>query len=148
MTRGPTKREFFATELAEYERQWLAGYFPALIDAFNLCTANRRHLPAWLASAVQGELLKTFLNGGKGKGRTSRHLQAAVTADVHQMRWSVATMTLRGRRELPAYGLPANRDGAFERASQMLAGAPARGEKDAVRDSYERVERAKKRRPK
>jgi hypothetical protein len=141
-----TAEEFFEQELSALERQWRAGYFPALREAVVFCHTAGAQVPQWLAEALVVELDAAFA-GVKttGRGRTGGHMARARAHQNDRARWEWACFFLsqrepgRGGRVID--GKLMTRDHAFELASEQLRGTPAQGSKDAVKASYERVQR-------
>jgi hypothetical protein len=139
--------DYFNEELARYKRAFGDGYYAALLDAFRLCVENELPLPDWgwrpIAEHVETDYASRRARGGK-RGRTGGRLAADEMDRIHYLRWSWASHWLENRNGLLAYGYATTRAGAFEFTCKMLRGTRARGAPGAIKDSYERVERAKK----
>jgi hypothetical protein len=139
---------FLEQQLAGLEEQWLRGYFPAVIEAFQLCAANTRALPDWLVPVVNGSLHVAFHEGGReGRGKKGGHFAQARRMAIEQRRWSWAKHWLNARECLPGWGYKATREGAFEFTSDLLRGTIAQGSPRAIEDSYERIEKSLKTAP-
>jgi hypothetical protein len=142
-----TPAEYFAAEIAKHKHAFYAGYYPALLDAFALCVMNGLPLPPWVWRPVAEQIERDFAKrrSGSGKrGRTGGKLSSAVMERIHYLRWAWAHHWLANRKDLEFFGHKPTRDGAFEYTSKSLRGTRAQGSRDAIEDSYKKVERARK----
>lgn len=131
--------EWLQDNLANLERRWGAGHYPAMIEALLLCGHNGAALPEWLTASAVSELCDYYSRGLAAQSR-GRHGNARARDEmtaVHRMRWSIARVTLttpgRSRRD------------AFAEAAAMLTGHNSRAGAaswEQVRDSYDLVEEA------
>jgi hypothetical protein len=142
--------EYIAGQLASCKRKWEEGSFPALIEAFLICTDNGRPLPDWVSGAVLEELTVAH-NAGKsatGKRGQAAPRRAYLNNRIAQMRWSLARHWLNNRKSLlrKADGTeyPATREGAFALTAELLQGTIAQGSPDAIEETFDAVEKKMK----
>jgi hypothetical protein len=109
------------------KRAWRAGNHLALLDALDDCRSFGVPPPAWLVRALIPIV----------KDRASRRRQDA----VHYIRWDAVTELRERRKELIALGYVPTWEEAYENASAKLRGTIAEGGADAIKASYQRVQK-------
>jgi hypothetical protein len=149
MTRGPTPEEYFKQELGAREKEWNAGYLPALFETVRLCQIWSLPLPEWAALATLNVIIERYNARGRGKKGPSSSPKGKYTGDLkHFWRWNALSFAFRSR------GITARRIGrprkdepgisaAREEARLQLAGTIAQCASSQIQKSYDLVERSR-----
>ena len=92
--------QFFELESARLELLWQEGYFPALIESFELFAGNGQPLPDWLAAAVHTVLLETYRPETRTteQGRGGGHRVRAERADKEEFTVTITKLYLDARK--------------------------------------------------
>ncbi len=136
----------FDIEMALIKANWDSGRYASSVDALEACVRYSRPLPAWLAQTAEAALRYSYAHGGsEGRGKHGGYRARDRRYLVDWTRWATADGALRHRALLPDWGFAATRDGAFEHASTQLRGTRYQGSPSAVKASYERIVRSKRR---
>lgn len=124
--------QFIDDQIAECRAKFDNGDYRQLVQAFRWCTIHGKPLPDWVAAETLSALLFVLEKGGApGKGKTGGYKKQIERDRIHRERHRVAAWQLHRRAIVGG-----NRDEAFERASQHLAGTFAQGSARGIEDSY------------
>ena len=127
ITRQQHLEQLHAREVARLERVFLAGDKSSLAEVVLLCGKCERPLPHWAVVAII-EALK----GSRFKG------------EKHYTRWDAVRELRERKEELASLGYKATWEAAYENAAEMLKGTAAQGEPEAIKKSYEMINRLMK----
>jgi hypothetical protein len=135
------REDWIKRQEASFEAKFKDGAENALIDIILLCERYGRCLPRW---AVQ-PIVTSLTNGGlvsKKRGRVGNASAAARQNAIHYQRWATVK-ELRDRRQefAESLGFETTWEAAFNNAHDSLKGTFAQGSPDAVKKSYQLVER-------
>ena len=141
LQRARTAEQFHAEVLDALKRD---GGLTALLQAVDWCRRRQLPLPDWAADRV----LQLLTN----PDRLAKQLSAARRDRVHRVRWDMVR-ELRDRRHelkishpLPdgtkSEGYGATWGDAFANVASALAGTKSEGSPDAIKKSYQKIERA------
>lgn len=117
--------KFVPRRLEGLRAGWEAGNVNAARFAAQLCIERRVPAPEWLLKAVLQLVDWHFDPPKKKQGRF-------VLEDIHFERWDTINVLRHRHRTL---------EGAMLEAVEVLAGKPAQGQLDAMRNSYKYIER-------
>jgi hypothetical protein len=133
-------------EAEQLRKDYEAGDFIALHEAFMRFGAHGLPLPGWVFIEVSKALEQAWVRrgGSKGQGRTGGYKARTDSALLHLVRHAVAEEHLIARG---TEGGPKNRDEAFQRASVELRGKFGRGKARQISDSYDKVVRWRRKLP-
>lgn len=127
------------------QKDYEAGDFLALHEAFLRYAPHEVALPDWVIGEVSKLMVKAWVSAGsKGQGKTGGYKVQTNRAIFHMTRHGVAEGYLNARRTA---GGPKNSDEAFELASKELRETDYRGTSRQIRDSYNKVVRWRRKRP-
>jgi hypothetical protein len=129
--------------LSNLERAWQDGSLLALRVAISSCEKNHRPLPKWVNAAALAVLA---MSEKKRRGRLANMAVRDKQTEIHYLRHSLV------RQLKPAWASKTVRklkpemtwEDAREQASKILRGTPAQGSPDAMKKSYELVEKLMK----
>lgn len=153
------KQDRFIAEIMVLERAWHDGSFYALARAVKICGERGMPLPFWTEAGVQ-KVIADHFHGRlpKGRGRSANPKSAHRDNMVHLERWSEVDYVRRywrhiadpdvesgpdvenGKHFVPIRNRP-TLEQAYELVSQNLHGTPSGGTADAIKKSYQLVER-------
>ena len=132
------RERFIQRELDNLER---VGSDEALLAAIQWCAEYQRPLPTWAVKGVQRALTDLGIKAVARKGRHARRETAARESRIHYTRWD-AVHELRDRRhELQTLGYKPTWEEAYFNASETLQGTEAAGSPEAIKKSYQLVNR-------
>lgn len=118
-------------ELIDAQREFFeSGDYQSAVYAVKLCLQFGMAIPSWLETEVDAAMQFYYKKGGAAKRGSKGNLARTRSARLDKIRYRVV------ERERDR-GL--TKSGAIERASQLLAGKPARGTEREINDSYDRV---------
>jgi hypothetical protein len=159
---------FYARQLLDHKAAWLAGDATALEAALHYCRKHSLPVPDWLRDLlVAGGPARLAVINAKRMGRSNSAAARKLTDMVHYARYDTVCeireqqfllhraldewrttpnaprqMILEKERMVRFVGK--SLDDAFECASQLLGGTPARGEAGTIKRSYNLVVRTSK----
>jgi hypothetical protein len=134
----PELQNFIERELQALARSYVDGNASAVVSAVKWCDRYKHPLPSWASNAIV-----QLLSGGRktGVGRLANSDEADRQNRIHYSRWD-AVKELRERRgELEAFGYRPTWEDAYANASEMLQNSEAAGSAEAIKRSYQIVER-------
>jgi len=135
-----TENEFFDHLLETYNSEFERGEYTGAVKAVMLCAMNNLPMPDWVGSEASKAIDFYFKNGGAhGRGKTGGHLVQYKRDKLHRRRHHIAEWELAKRKSVGG-----NRQQAFERASERLAGTFARGSHEEIERSFNKINRALK----
>jgi hypothetical protein len=129
-------------QLRGLERAWHDGSLRALTKAVTLCRWYNCPLPDWAAQAVLALIAdrsKAFWRGNQ------THEEWEQQNSIHAIRWELVSELRARKEENPTDPLfqvvDPTWDAAYERVSEQLQRTAAAGSPDAIKKSYQLVER-------
>jgi hypothetical protein len=155
---------FFGSEFARLQDEFSRADYSAFLQVLHLCFENKVPLPEWAAAVVIQQAEDVFRQSSRGRGKHGNWRASYNAKQINNRRAELAAFHLQARRRqgrvyvsdlgrLYGYGVnkPAgssfnivSREDVFEFISKELRGTPAQGTARAIKDSYERVKRAKR----
>jgi len=143
MTTPPDQEAIkIARELRGLERAWRDGSLRALAKAIILVRGHDPFLPDWLLQAV---LALIAARGQEFRSGNQTYSEWELQNAVHYKRW-LEVSELRDRKQenpddLLFKVVEPTWDAFYERASEQLKGTDAAGSPDAIKKSYQLVQR-------
>lgn len=124
------KQRVLNRHLDACQRAWRAGNRLALLDALYDCHEFSAAPPAWLVRA--------FVDLVRAMPTAANHDK------IHFLRWNVVTELRDRKEELAARGYTTTFPKVYKTASENLRGTIAEGGPEAVRKSYQRIQRERR----
>jgi hypothetical protein len=155
---------WFREEMADRKSRFDGGDYAAFMEALLMCTESKRPLEEWIAQIVVEHAEYVFAHRSTARGRHGNWRKIQQQVEIDRQRGLLAKWHMDARRKkgrgyvselgrLYGYGKPledgtnvVTPDDVFEHVSRTLRGKPARGSKEQVEDSYQRIIRGRPKR--
>jgi hypothetical protein len=129
-------------DLRWLKRAWDDGSLRALAKAVTLCHHYSHPMPDWVLQAV----LALITARGEGfRSGNQTYAEWERQNEIHYTRWSMVSVLRDRKKENPDdllfQVIDSTWDGCFERVSEELEGTAFAGSPDAIKKSYQLVER-------
>lgn len=132
------RQSFIERELRFLEKAWQDGRRDALNRAVVFCHQHNLSLPQWAVYAI----LDLLSGGGAiGIGRLSNPHERDRQNSIHYTRWDAVNELRERRRELAKRGYHPSWEEAYANAAEMLKDSEAAGSPEAIKRSYQLVQK-------
>jgi hypothetical protein len=140
---GDMRMRIYRERMQTYEQAVRAGNLPALVDAVEDCVQLNMPPPPWMIDAVATVVVRQMLVR-TGDGRFNSRQARWEENQKHLARWDMVRELLERGRELyertgDVRGL--TKENAYAAVAEELQGTFAAGREDAVKYSYDLVEK-------